>query len=144
MSLSISQYAVIASSGLVSWIAIDLISNMLLRESEKGTQFRLKILGARWLTWEKAVIVGLIQFAIAFVASYYIQDFFTVLFTANVAYLFPIALTALGFIYAYVFALTPYKKKLVRFTPSLILIGIAVVFFFLIWSTGQYPLNLPF
>ena len=95
MPLSISQYAVIASAGIVSWIAIDLIANLLLKTSPNGVRFRFKFLGARWLKWKQAVIIGLIQFGIAFVASYYIQNFFANLFSDNMTYLFPLVCSVL-------------------------------------------------
>lgn len=144
MPLSISEYAVIASAGLVSWIAVDLMANMLLKTSKNGVQFRLKILGARWLKWKHAVIAGLTQFGIAFGSSYFIQDFFTKMFSQNTVYLLPISLSAFGFVYAYVFGLTPYKKTLKRFLPSLILIAFAILFFTGIWHFTQYPFKLPF
>ena len=139
MSLSISQYAVIASAGFVSWIIVDLISNMLFKTSKKGTQFRLKILGTRWLTWKKAIVGSFIQFGIAFVASYLVQDYFTKLFAQNTVYLLPIIVSALGFVYAYFYGLSPYKKSLERFAPSLILIGIAILLFVGIWYFTHYP-----
>jgi hypothetical protein len=142
MSLSVSQYAVIASAGLVSWIAVDLIANMLLKNSKKGVQFKLKFLGARWLTWKLAVIVGLAQLAIAFVASYKIQDYFTYLFTKNSTYLLPISVSAISFSYAYVFGLTPYKKTLSRLSPSIILILVAVALFYGIWHFTSFPFKL--
>lgn len=144
MSLSISQYSVIASAGLVSWIAIDLIANMLLKPSKKGVQFRLKFLGARWLKWKTAIAASLVQFGIAFVASYYIQNFFTDLFSENTIYLIPISFSALGFLYSYVYGLSPYKKSAKRFSPTIILIAIAILFFIAIWHLTQYPFKLPF
>jgi hypothetical protein len=139
VSLSITQYAVVASAGSLSWIAVDLIANMLLKTSKTGVRFRLKFLGARWLRWKQAVVAGFIQFGIAFVASYFIQDYFIDLFSQNTAYLFPISLSALSFIYAYIFGLTPYKKTLRRFSPSIVLIIIAILFFIAIWHFTQYP-----
>ena len=143
MSLSISQYTVITSAGVLSWITVDLIANMFLKTSKKGVQFRLKFLGSRWLKWKQAVIGGLIQFGIAFGASYFIQDYFTELFTQNATYLFPIFLSAVGFVYAYVLGLTPYNKTLKKLSPSLIIIFIAILFFLAIWHFTQYPFRLP-
>ena len=142
MSLSVSVYTIIVCAVLVSWIGVDLISNMLLKKSKTGVQFRLKLLGARLLTWKRAVVASVIQFGVTFVASYLIQDYFAKLFSQNIVYLFPILLSACGCTYTYILGLTPYKKTFKRLAPSLILMGIAILFFLSIWYFTFHPFQI--
>ncbi|HSV48768.1 MAG TPA: hypothetical protein VLH35_00505 [Candidatus Acidoferrales bacterium] len=115
---------------------------MLLKTSKTGVKFRLKLLGTRWLKWKQAIIASFIQFGIAFLASYVIQDYFTKIFTQNTIYLLPILLSTIGFIYAYIYGLSPYKKAPERFAPSIIFIAIAILLFLGIWYFTQNPFYL--
>jgi hypothetical protein len=129
---SLIDFLLFAASGLFGWIIVDGFANLLLRKSEKGAKFRL--IGARWLTRELAIKVAFVQFGIAFVFSYFIQDYLFFLFSSAYQYAIPIGMTALGALYLYILANLPYKVTLRRCTFSLVLFGLAALLFYAIHS----------
>lgn len=71
--VSIDQVTIILLSGAISWIIDDLLANLFLAKHEKGAMVRF--IGARWLKRKTAIQVAILQFAVAFVASFFVQDF---------------------------------------------------------------------
>jgi hypothetical protein len=84
----------------------------------------------RWLSRKKAIYVAFAQFLMAFVASFFIQDFFVKLFSQAFAYLLPIVFSTVGLLYLYILSDLPYDITLKRCLPSIILFVFAGILFY--------------
>jgi len=127
---SFIDFVLFTAAGIFGWIIIDVLANLFLRKSTKGATFRF--IGARWLKRKTAIKVALLQFSIAFVVSFFIQDYFFYLFSEAYQYIVPIVFTAIGALYLYVLANLPYKVTLKRCTFSIVLFVLASFLFYAI------------
>jgi hypothetical protein len=130
--VSFIQVTIILLSGVISWIIDDCIANALLLKKEKGTKIRF--IGARWLTRKKAIIVAFIQFAIALIASFFLQDFFNSLYAQAISYMLPICMFTISLLYPYILLGLPYKIKVKHIVPSILLILLSILLFVGIYS----------
>jgi hypothetical protein len=123
------EYVATLDAYILGWVTIDLIANLLLKKEETGT--KIQFLGARWLKRKDAIIVAFLQFLIAFSCSFFINDFFLVLFSKALLYIVPITFIAIGILYLYILLGLPYKITVRRcaFSIILFLLAIALLYF---------------
>ena len=127
-AISIPQYTLIGSAFAVSWVVVDSLANLLLMKHQKGC--RLRFIGARWLRRKKAIEVAFLQFLIAFIASFFIQDFFVKLFSQAFEYIIPFVFSTFGILYLYILSTLPYQITPKRCLPSIILFVVAGLLFY--------------
>jgi hypothetical protein len=127
---SFVDFLLFSAAGIFGWVIVDAFANLFLSTSTKGAKFRF--IGARWLKRELVIKVALVQFLIAFIISYFIQDYLFYLFSLAYQYVIPIVMTALGVLYLYILANLPYKITPKRCTFSIVLLAFAALLFYAI------------
>jgi hypothetical protein len=127
---SFVDFLLFSAAGIFGWVTVDAFANLFLSKSTKGAKFRF--VGARWLKRKLAIRVAFAQFFIAFVISYFIQDYLFYLFSSAYQYVIPIAMTALGVLYLYILANLPYKITPKRCTFSILMFILSGILFYAI------------
>lgn len=130
MLQNLPEYVVFVNALSLGWVIIDVIANLFLKKSKKGTKIRF--FGAKWLKRKDAIIIALLQFLLAFFLSVFINDYFLFLFSTASLYIIPITFVSIGVLYLYILLGLPYKITLKRCSLSIILFLLALFLFYLI------------
>ena len=114
----------------LGWIFIDGLANAIVASGEGFTTIR--VLGARFISRDRAIVLSIAQVVIAMVVSYFIVDWIFGQLSLFSPYIIPITLGTFGVFYGYILATLPYDITLKRLLPSIIPIAVAILIYYLL------------
>lgn len=138
MQLGIIDYFVLGDSFTLGWITLDILANLFL-VTRKGGAY-LRFFGSRYTRRTNAVVASFLQFILALVVSFFINDFWSWIITQTQIFLLPISIVAGVVLYLYILASLRDAYKMTtpkRLGPAIACLAFACVLFYLIFM--YYP-----